>query len=384
MEREATKRLADALPGSQSWTGVNWRSPTANSDLDGLVGADDLGLRVQCKAGRMTAPARRGSSDRMLRNLKDLIQSAAHQHEVLATELGVHGGPALGFTSDQVQALLAPLQVEVVVCLDDVTVWATETHELRKIGTLPAGRHVPWVLSLTDLMAVTDLLQGGQLGHYILRRQRLERDGRIQTHDELDWVGHYIAKGLYFDGYFDVERPPDSFRLLSFTEAIDDWYFTRQGVRTVPAARPEQPIPPMLKQLVQALEARRPEHWMLAVVALLDGDDDSRGKWDSGLRHVQRKAREQGWSNVTQVFGGRLGVTVMADYRLMRPELDAMIASHCQTKAADLELPNWIGVAEGVAGSLAVAVVEGHPGLSEVFLCPPLRRPDPDTGEQAP
>ena len=58
---------------------------------------------------------------------------------------------------------------------------------------------MPWVLSLTDLMAVTDLLQGAELVHYLLRRQRIERDGRIEAHDELDWVGHYLKEGLYFD-----------------------------------------------------------------------------------------------------------------------------------------------------------------------------------------
>ncbi|GIJ42928.1 hypothetical protein Vwe01_62530 [Micromonospora andamanensis] len=384
VELEATKRLVDALPGSEWWANVKWSSPTTNSDLDGLVRADDLGVRIQCKAGRMTAPARRGSSDRMVRNLKDLIQSAAEQHEDLATEISAHGSAALGFTDEQAQALATPLRIEVVVCLDDVTVWATETHALRKIGTLPADRHVPWVLSLTDLMAVTDLLQGGQLGHYMLRRQRLERDGRIQTHDELDWVGYYIAKGLFFDGYFDAEHPPDAFRLMSFTEMIDDWYFTRQGVRTVPADKPEQPIPPTLKQLLHRLETRRPEHWMLAAIALLDGDDDSRDKWDTGLRHVQRKAREQGWSNITQVFADRLGVTVMADFRLMRPHLDDMLTNHCRTKASDFELPNWIGIAEGVAGSLAVAVIEGNPGLGEIFMRPPPRRVDSDAGVQTP
>ncbi|MEV7624140.1 hypothetical protein [Actinoplanes sp. NPDC089786] len=383
VEREATKRLAEALPGSESWTGVKWRSPATNSDLDGLVRADDLGLRVQCKAGRMTAPALRGSSDRMLRHLKDLVQSAAQQHRDLATELGAHGGPALGFTGNQVRALAAPLQVEIIVCLDDVTVWATEAHELRSIGTLPADRHVPWVLSLTDLMAVTDLLQGSQLGHYMLRRLRLERDGRVQTHDELDWVGNYIANGLFFDGYFDAERPPDWFRLLSFTEAIDDWYFTRQGLRSVPAAKPEQPIPPMLKQLLHDLEVRRPDHWMLAGIALLNGDDDSRDKWEQGLLHVQLRAREKGWSNITQVFADSLGVTLMADYRLLRPELDDMVASHCRAKVADLGLPNWIGIAEGISASLAVAVIEGSPGLGEIFTSPPPPRTHSDSPDQA-
>jgi len=46
-------------------------------------------------------------------------------------------------------------------------------------------------------MAVTDVLQGAELVHYITRRLRLENEGRVPAHDELDWLGSYINDGLY-------------------------------------------------------------------------------------------------------------------------------------------------------------------------------------------
>src|SRR6266545_3029593 len=178
---------------TRSWNGIGWRSANDGSDLDGLVAADDLAIRLQCKAGWLTAPARRGAPGRMRRDIGELIEAAAAQHQALATALANEGAAAVGFSDEQATALDAPLQLEAVVCLDDVTVWATEAHELKAIGALPVDRYVPWVLSLTDLMAVVDLLQGAELVHYLLRRQRIERDGRIEAHDELDWVGHYLA-----------------------------------------------------------------------------------------------------------------------------------------------------------------------------------------------
>src|SRR6266540_4343508 len=193
LEREAVALLSSALPGSRAWNGIGWRSANDGSDLDGLVAADDLAIRLQCKAGRLTAPARRGAPGRMRRDIGELIEAAAAQHQALATALANEGAAAVGFSDEQATALDAPLQLEAVVCLDDVTVWATEAHELKAIGALPVDRYVPWVLSLTDLMAVVDLLQGAELVHYLLRRQRIERDGRIEAHDELDWVGHYLA-----------------------------------------------------------------------------------------------------------------------------------------------------------------------------------------------
>lgn len=227
VEQEARARIESALPGTRSWTALPWRSESDGSDLDGLVSTDDFTIRVQCKAGRLTAPARRGAPDRMKRDVRDLIAAAADQHRALDEALAGNDARTLGFTADQAEALEQPIQLEAIVCLDDVTVWATETHKLRTIGTLPTDRNVPWVLSLTDLMAVTDLLQGAHFVHYLVRRQRVERLGRVSAHDELDWVGYYIAEGLYLDDWFASEDSPHRFQLLSYTEPIDAWYFTR-------------------------------------------------------------------------------------------------------------------------------------------------------------
>ncbi len=61
VEKVTADRLRNALPGARSWTAIEWRSPKDSSDLDGLVHCDDLALRVQCKAGRISPAARRGA-----------------------------------------------------------------------------------------------------------------------------------------------------------------------------------------------------------------------------------------------------------------------------------------------------------------------------------
>ena len=375
LEREAATLLSSAIPGSRSWTSIAWQSTDSGSDLDGLVAADDLTARLQCKAGRLTAPARRGAPGRMKRDIGDLIEAAAEQHASLAAALDSEGAQAIGFSDPQAAAFRAPLQLEVIVCLDDVTVWATETHGLRRLGALPADRHVPWVLSLTDLMAVTDLLQGAELIHYLVRRQRIERDGRIAAHDELDWVGHYIAEGLFFDGYFDGDDPPDRFRLLSYTEPIDAWYFTRDGVRTIDAPKPDQGVPENLRLLIRRLERERPRHWVRAAIALLDGDQESRDLWDRAITHARERVPREGWSNASQIFDGRLGVTFYVDLRTDWPAIRTKVEDYSRMKAEAENQPNWIAVGEGRSGGVFVVVTERMAALplAEHFLEPPGR-----------
>lgn len=374
LEKEATSLVRQVLPGSQSWQGIGWRSTAdAGSDLDGLVAGDDLGVRLQCKAGRLSAPARRGAPDRMKRDIGDLITHAAKQHQELVAALAAEGPGALGFSDDQSSALLAPLQLEMIVCLDDVTVWATEAHELRKMDALPESANVPWVLSLTDLMVIADLLNGAEFVHYALRRQRLERDGRIGAHDELDWVGHYLSEGLFFDPFFEGDDSPIVFRLLSYTEPIDAWYFTRDGARTVEAPKPAQPIPEHLALLMKRLEEERPQHWLLASVALLDGDQQSRDVWDGAIAHARVRVPQEGWSNASQTFRGRLGITFFVDLRTPWPSIRDQVDDYCRTKAEEHDQSNWIGIGEGGSGSLFVVMVERDPALplARLFVDPP-------------
>lgn len=376
VEREATTLLTKVLPGSLSWQRIPWRSSRTNGEVDSLVAADDLTFRVQCKAGRLTAPARRGAPERMRRNVGELIEDAARQHLALDAALLTEDAKAIGFTDAQATALKARLQIEAIVCLDDVTVWATEAHELRRLGVLSPDRQVPWVIALSDLMVVTDLLEGSEFVHFLLRRQRLERDGRMTAHDELDWVGHYISEGLYFDSYFEGERPPHLFRLLSYTEPIDAWYFTREGIRSVAAPKPARQIPPHLARFLRRLEQERPRHWIFAAIALLEGNQKSRDTWDLAIRNAIDRVREQGWSNATQGFEGRLGVTLYVDLRTPWPAIRFRILDYCRAKARETDLPNWIGIGEGASGGLTVVLVERDPRflLPEAFLEPPMSR----------
>jgi hypothetical protein len=134
------------------------------------------------------------------------IGHASAQHAALESALSTLSPTELGFTPDQAEALMAPLQLNVTVCLDDVTVWATHARELHRLGAVGANEPTPWVVSLVDLIVICDFLEDGQMAQYLLRRQRLERDGRVTAHDELDWLGNYIREGLHFEDILDARR----------------------------------------------------------------------------------------------------------------------------------------------------------------------------------
>lgn len=362
VEKVATERLASALPGSVSWSGVKWSSAEDESDLDGLVGCDDFAARVQCKAGRISPPARRGAPS-MAEDIQAVINDAAHQHARLADALGGNAATAIGFTPEQTAVLNHPLTVEVVICLDDVTTWSTETHKLRRLVSLPDSPQLPWVLSLTDLFAVTDVLQGSELVHYLMRRLRLEGEGRVSAHDELDWLGNYINDGLYFDDHFEGDSTPDNLRLMSFTGQFDSWYFSRAGMTSNPVPRPQQPMPTDLRRLIDRLGRDRPQHWLTAALILLNGDNEVRENVVELMAHTKERATAVGWCTGTQIYPD-YSLAISVNLRQSGPALAATMRDYWETKIRDYGRPNAISVGLGADGRIVVDVHETDPSLT--------------------
>ncbi|MFH8664912.1 hypothetical protein ACIBM4_17090 [Streptomyces sp. NPDC050256] len=366
--REAVDLIANALPGATKECEIPWRSSVTESDLDGLVFSDDVAFRVQGKAGRLHAAARRGAPGRMRKNIEELIEAAASQHKALADALRAEGAAAIGL-SKYSDALSKRFQFEVIVTLDDVTVWATDTHQLVQHGNLAEDRPVPWILSLADLMVVTDLLYGSLLPHYVIRRQRLEEQAFVSAHDELDWVGHYLKEGLFFDGF--LVDGPARMRLLSYTDFIDAWYLTRELEGVAPAEKPAPRIPEGLRDLLGRLEKVRPAHWITASLALIDGDEAAWNEWNTFLVRARHRVQTVGWSNATQIYNDRLGVTVFLDYRIVQlRKLIHKIETYSRRKKSEMGLPNWVTIGDAGGDRLSVHVIENSDGggLGHAFM----------------
>src|SRR5665811_2273695 len=99
-----------------------------------------------------------------------------------------------------------------------------------------------------------------------------------------------------------------------------------------------------------------------------DGDGESRDLWDNAITHARERVPRLGWSNASQTFNGRLGVTYYVDLRAGQPAIRARVADYCRTKADEQCQPNWIGLGQGATGGLFVVVIEraSHLSLADV------------------
>ena len=333
-----------------------WRSETTQGELDGLVACDDVALRIQAKSGRISESARRGSQERILKELREQIGEAFEQHQVLVQALAESSYETLGIEPRAYVALALPIQIEVIITLDHINPWSPEHHKMRDVLSLDPTRPMPWMISLMDLMVVGDLVRGTEFLDFLFRRFQLEMFKKVMSHDEIDWLGRYISDGLHFDPYFSSDEPPDMLAVGSHTEDIDTWYFSRSGTIEREIPKPRQPLPPNLRNLIERLQDQRPPHWLMGSVCLLIGGDESREQLDDtyvrlSSSHGRREA------DTTLAFEGLCGISLAVDHTQPVERMGLKGHRYAKDKMEKHGYSLWVVIMEGMGRELKVQII---------------------------
>ena len=357
LERIATDIFAVALPGSRHWTNVEWNSGTDDSDIDGLVESGNLGVRIQCKSGNVQDSVRRGAPTSTRQALRRLIEDAVQQHSRLSNAIEETGIESLGLEPRQIRALARPIQIEVIVTLEETWVWSTTVSKLRNIGIVPANRSVPWIISLSDLMVMADLLEGSMFVAYVLLRLKIDEGNWIETYQELDWLGAYLDTDVLTDPGYWSSMGIDQFWLGSHTGPIDEWYWSLDGVRTVSTAKPKRQLGSQLSRLVESLETQRPKHWLIGCLSLL-AQPSERYEWLSHwFRSFPRRIELDGWSNTTVSRNSDFGLTLYCDYRLDPSVIQVQARDYASEKLLETNIDTWVVIGWGHDGILFVLLL---------------------------
>jgi len=265
LEGQAVALIAGSNPRIQRWTNLHYPK---DNELDGLVLCGGTAILIETKAGRMSLPGRRGAPSGTQTDLRALLSDPQRQLN-RATEYLLGRDEAVFETmAGTVTVRRAELNrlVHIIVTLESLTAFVTRLPQLGVAGLF--DRHsLPWAVDVNDLLVCTDLLGSpARLVHYIDRRMRATRRG-VEALEELDFLGHYITRGLYFD---ELDEEVHQVRLTSHTEPLDDYYRHEAGARETPAPKPVASSHPVISELIANLEAAAPANFAEAVFWLLE------------------------------------------------------------------------------------------------------------------
>lgn len=349
VERESLKLLEKALMHVDSYSNLKYPSTNGTSqfELDGLILFDRVLILLEAKGGGVPRAARRGAPDSMVDSVEDLVADAhkqalrarAYIERTKHPEFQCDGGKKFVLDKDSFDQILM-----VTTTLDPLSVFPPIMHRLAKLPIFGPG-DLPWTVPVSDLRVICEMVEfPSQLVHYLQRRLRLSELGFIRAHDELDYFGHYLTEGLFFEDLSDMEH--GQLQLLSYTTQFDDFYMTEMGQRLKPAPRPRQKMPSDFRRLIQSLEDTHPHGYVPILCALLDTDADTRRMIARHLRKRATAAKKDGKiHDITMLFDDdKRGLTLMCGSRSQGEKLHQRLVMYCATKKYQQRCDSWVGV----------------------------------------
>jgi hypothetical protein len=201
LEDMTSQLLGEALPGAKIWQSVKWKEAAtgAQYENDTVVLIDRWLLLFEAKSGQITDSARRGSYDRLKREIKKLMVEPSDQSlrfaKLLSAKPAVHKFECKGGTCEIDSAALDGI-VRVNITNESIGNLNSRGGDLVEAELMPQGINLAPTMSLSSLDLVLQLIGvPNAILHYLARRKPFEETARYIA-DELDLVSFYLDNGF--------------------------------------------------------------------------------------------------------------------------------------------------------------------------------------------
>ncbi len=292
-EARSLALISVTLPSSRAYSNLYYWVEEAGErkwvEADAIVVYDDTLLIVEVKAGTLAAAAQRGAIKSLRSSVEETIDKAYLQ--ALRTRNYVRSAPEVIFYDRDQREVIRVRQSQfermflVGVVSDPYSNLATQLPLLRKFGFL-VGTEWPWIVTLNDLRAITELCPHPTMFlFYILRRVAANRYPQLHASDELELFGHFIRRGLYFEN--DAEFKRASMYVVNTMSADIDSYYRARELGDKNATRPDFKTPEVLYRFIRRMETLRPPHFASAALLLLQFGSETRDQISRDLPGVE-------------------------------------------------------------------------------------------------
>ena len=244
-----------------------------NEMADVLVLHDHKALVVQCKSKGLTFEASRGRDFSELKvSLEKSVKSAFIQGDRARQVLLDNPRITLHFKKSDLWCAIDTKQINrvhiVVVTAAPMqflaTRWASVNSEL---DLFPNGDY-PLCLSITGLESLCEILPNPvRFLHYVKRRFEIESAEQEVIADELDLLGTYLDRGLYFGG--SKYREFDLLGLAGMSKDVDEYMFRKYDLGKsveLPSASEPEGFPEFIAAIAESPDSYRSD----IALAILD------------------------------------------------------------------------------------------------------------------
>lgn len=276
LEQETARLFQQALPTATVVTGALYPfgANDAETEADIVVVCDDFLLIVECKAGAIAPATKRGGARSAESDLRKTIVGAHDQAERLVCELESRGELKLRSNHNRTETIIRAKNfrrvVRVSVTLELMSAASTSLWMLGDGGKLKHAERC-WSVALNDLRVVVDILDSPTIFlHYITRRLDLNAVRKVHARDELDYLMHYVERGLFFREQ-NAPGNSETVMIANWTQDLEQYYRRVAGISQF-GKKPKPKIPGKVRRFIAMLETLRPQNYVSACLAFLDLD----------------------------------------------------------------------------------------------------------------
>ncbi len=282
---ELTVEALARIFGTERVFGNAYYAAEGRPDVDCVVKVPHDALIIECKAHLLTAPGRRGAPKRIATKLDELLMKPSKQaarfaeHLYRGDAIFDHNGRRLSIPVDHESIL--PRMVVTYERVDPLV------SSAAMLGT-DSDKEPAWVLPLTDLLVVADLLPSpSAFWHYSVTRWRQSQDQRLFVSTEVDILGLLFSSKDVFQSLTEKLGPEAEIHVGPSGQEINNYYTGSHMIPVIKMKKPIIAIPPLILDSLDRMLVADDDHWKEAVEAVMEEPNKT---W-ARLHSVQRKFR---------------------------------------------------------------------------------------------
>jgi SEC-C motif len=261
------------------------------TELDVLMGVDDLLFLVEVKSGGLSPAGSRGAPKSLAGDLHDLIIAGQRQSE--RAERYLKSQPEAPFYDQSGKNVVHRVRIadyrrvfRLIVTREFLS-WVGAKIAVLSILDPGLSKSFPWHVSLDDLRVVAELFAGKalQFAHFLEQRLQASAETALSQHDEIDHIALYFRLNQYHD--LNVRGVDFMSFDSSYTKGIDHYFASRSAGEAV--AMPGQRISANTQRLVDALSASHLRGRFEAASAVLSMGQQGRREFDEMLGALEAR-----------------------------------------------------------------------------------------------
>lgn len=359
LERKALEYFKKLLPGSAVYGKVYYEIEENGQrnrfESDGIILYDNNLFILEAKAGALSTSARRGSLERMKKDVSALIDSAYSQALRTKKYIEMAEKPRFEY-EDRSEALIIQDKKKVEniflvnVTLESLGDLAIRLNSLKHLKLIQ-GKEWPWSVFINDLRVIAEIVESpSQFLTFLKRRIQANEFPQFDLADELDFLMFYLREGLYLDK---INKKEDStFTLHAYTEELDRYYDYLAG-RVSSGDKPTLRTAAEFKEMIRNIEALGKPGFTSVTTTLLDFSGETHKDILNALNRIKEFSLQDGKAHDATFYfkGSKLGVTFFVGPNSGPKETEKM-EHHCRLKMYQTRYENWIAVAIDSAGEI--------------------------------